>query len=298
MRGKNYKAVKAVLWAILFANFAVAAIKIGVGIASGSQSVTADGIHSFGDGASNIVGLIGIWLASKPRDEKHPYGHGKYEILASLFIGVMLAALSIRVISRAVFSFGATAAVEINAAEVVLMAITIAINTAVAITEYRLGKKLDSTILVTDSMHTRGDIFISSAVLLGLLGIRLGLPVWADGAMSLAVAAAVLYSAWKIIRDCADVLVDSAAVNCEEVKHLLLDTPGVCGVHKVRSRGEHSHVFIDLHVTVSPQENIVCVHGLSHRLEAILKEHFGENTEVNIHMEPENKRHIRIKTGC
>lgn len=297
MRQGRYNAVKRVLWIILIANLAVAAIKTGVGIACGSQSMVADGIHSFADGASNVVGLIGIWLASKPRDAKHPYGHGKYEILASLFIGVMLAAMSIRIMSRAVCSFSSSEAPEIGTPDALLMVLTILINTVVAVTEYRCGKKLGSTILVTDSLHTRGDILISCAVLLGLLAIRLGIPPWVDGVMSILVALAVQISAWQIIRSCVDVLVDSAAVDSAEVKELLMTAPGVQDVHQVRSRGEVSHVFIDLHVIVSPQENTVSLHGLSHKLETMLREHFGADTEASIHLEPNDGRCCNQPTG-
>lgn len=291
MRDSIYRSVKKLLWIILVANFVVALIKISIGIICKSQSVIADGIHSFADGTSNIVGLIGIWLASKPRDEKHPYGHGKFEILASLFIGLMLAIMSIRMISRAILSFQNPVVIKITVVEALLMIVTMIINTIVAVSEYRRGKQLGSIILVTDSLHTRGDILISFVVFLGVIGINLGIPVWVDGLMSILVAIAVIVSAWQIIKNCIDVLVDSVAVDSNEVKSLLMTIPGVYDVHQVRSRGELSHTFIDLHVIVSPEENIVNVHGLSHKLEAILKEHFGDNTEVTIHLEPDDGLH-------
>ncbi len=291
LTNNKYKSVKIILWVILFANFMVAFIKIGVGISSKSQSVIADGIHSMADGASNIVGLIGTWLASKPRDTKHPYGHGKFEIIASMFIGVMLAIMSVRIISRAIMSFQNPVILEIDRLKALLMIFTIIVNIIVAVSEYKSGKRLQSTILITDSLHTRGDILISCAVLLGLIGIKAGIPARLDGILSVLVAIAVLVSAWQIIKNCVDVLVDSAVVDSNEVKKLLMTVPGIYDVHQIRSRGEFSHVFIDLHVIVSPQENILNTHGMSHRLEDILKEHFGSDTEVTIHMEPDDGRH-------
>jgi len=97
----NYSQVKFVLWLILFANFAVALAKIVVGLMIKSASVMADGFHSLTDGSSNIIGLIGIGLASKPVDEDHPYGHQKYETLTSLFIVGMLLFLGIQIVSNA-----------------------------------------------------------------------------------------------------------------------------------------------------------------------------------------------------
>lgn len=294
MHNKRYNSVKKVLWIILFANLLVAIAKIGVGIACKSQSVLADGIHSIADGSSNIVGLFGIWLASKPRDAKHPYGHDKYEIIASLFIGVMLVIMAIRILTRAVTSFQNPLYLSIDYIEMLLIVLTIIINIIVATIEYRCGKKLSSTILVTDSLHTRGDILISFTVLLGLICIKFGLPVWIDAAMSLLVAIAVLISACQIIKNCVDVLVDSKSVDDNEIKKLLITIPGIYDVHQIRSRGESSHIFIDLHIIVSPEENIECMHSLSHKLEATLQQHYGPNTEVNIHIEPDDGLHDKL----
>lgn len=280
-----------VLWVILLANFIVAALKLGIGISCKSQSVIADGIHSFSDGASNIVGLVGIWLASKPRDQKHPYGHEKYEILAGLFIGLMLAVMSARIVSSAITSLQNTQPLEISLLETLLMIFTIAVNTAVAFAEFRCGKRLKSTILITDSLHTRGDILISCAVLAGLVGIKMGLPVWIDPVMSIAVGIVVLLSAGKIIKNCVDVLVDSVVVDGNEVRRLLIGIPGVYDVHQIKSRGGQSHIFIDLHILVSPEVNAVYVHELSHKLEEVLRAHFGANTDVNIHPEPNDTLH-------
>ena len=90
MLSNSYRKIKQVLWVILFANFVVAILKVTVGTLIKSASMTADGFHSLTDGSSNIVGLIGIRLASKPVDDDHPYGHGKFETLSSMFIAGML----------------------------------------------------------------------------------------------------------------------------------------------------------------------------------------------------------------
>lgn len=287
----TYKRVKIVLWLILFANVLVSAFKIGIGISCTSQSVLADGIHSFSDGSSNIVGLVGIKLASKPTDRKHPYGHMKFEIMASLFIGVMLVFMSMQIISRVITSFNDSSRLEFNAVKGVLMLVTICINIVVAVAEYRCGKKLKSTILITDSLHTRGDIMISGVVLIGLIGIKAGIPVWIDSLMSIGVAIVVLISAWQIIKNCIDVLVDSAVVDCNEIKELLFTIPGVYDIHNIRSRGGISQVFIDLHVIVDSEENVIYGHRISHIMEEVLKQHFGSNTEVNIHVEPDDGMH-------
>ncbi|HHX55198.1 MAG TPA: cation diffusion facilitator family transporter, partial [Clostridiales bacterium] len=95
---KNYKKVRRVLWTILFANIFVAFIKIALGIFMKSNSMSADGLHSLIDGSSNIVGLVGIYFASMPVDDNHPYGHKKYEMIAGIFISIMLFVIGIKVV--------------------------------------------------------------------------------------------------------------------------------------------------------------------------------------------------------
>ena len=87
---EKYREIKRILIVILFFNWLVAFSKLIYGLVTRSAAMTADGVHSFADGASNIIGLVGIWAASKPVDDDHPYGHKKYETVATLGIAVIL----------------------------------------------------------------------------------------------------------------------------------------------------------------------------------------------------------------
>ncbi len=287
----NGKRVRRILRLVLIANAAVSAVKLAVGASCGSMSVLADGFHSVSDSASNIVGLIGVRLASKPIDTKHPYGHGKFEIMSALFIGIMLMMIAAKLVFGAAEGFFKPRAVMFEGLDMILMAATLLINIFVSAAEFRAGKRLSSAVLVADSIHTRGDCMISGAVLVGMALIRAGLPACLDAVISLAVAAAVMLSALRIIKECTDVLVDSAAVSSDEVRELLMKSPEVRDVHKIRSRGMSGSVFIDLHAVVDPNENVCDMHTLSHRLEEMLKEHFGLETQVCIHIEPDDGMH-------
>ena len=176
MKDDNYKKVKQVLWIILFANFTVALLKIIIGKSIKSSSMTADGFHSISDGSSNIVGLIGITLASKPIDKDHPYGHNKFEVMSSLFIGAMLVFIAGKVVFDALSRFINVVTPNISIGSLIALIITLGINIFVCNYEYKKGKKLNSYILVSDSLHTKSDIFVSVGVLVTLIRIKLGLP--------------------------------------------------------------------------------------------------------------------------
>ena len=120
----NFKKVNKVLLIILLANLIVALLKIVIGSIIKSSSMTADGFHSLTDGSSNVVGLIGIKFASKPMDEDHPYGHGKFEMLAGLFIAIMLLFIGIKVIISTVDRIINPIMPEITKESIVVLLIT------------------------------------------------------------------------------------------------------------------------------------------------------------------------------
>jgi cation diffusion facilitator family transporter len=286
MNRENYKKVRFVLWAVMFANFAVCALKLVVGTLIKSSSLTADGFHSLSDGSSNIVGLIGIAMASRPVDEDHPYGHSKFETLASLFIAGMLAVLGVEIVTGAIERFSHPVTPEVTLPSLIALVVTLGINIAVTTVEHKQGIKLKSSILVSDAMHTRSDIYVSLGVLATLGGIRLGLPSVIDPIASLVVAGFIGFAAWSIIRETSVVLLDKSAVDHEKIAQIALGVDNVKGVHKVRSRSAGPDCFIELHVQMNPELSLEESHQCTHRIIAAIREQLGEQTQVTIHTEP------------
>lgn len=280
------KKVRNVLIIILFANLFVAILKMVVGNLINSASLTADGFHSLSDGASNIVGLVGIWFASKPVDKDHPYGHRKFETLAGMFIGCMLLFVGINVVKDAIVKLMNPSIPTISIASLIALIITLIINIFVSKLEYKAGKKLSSQILISDSMHTKSDIFVSIGVLVTLLSIKLGLPPIIDPIASLIVAAFIFHASYEIFRDAGSVLVDKAVVDEEKVKNIALEFTEVKDAHKIRSRGSEDDKHIDLHIMIDPNMNVESCHTLTHNISNRMKKEFGENVQVILHLEP------------
>jgi len=287
-----YKSIKRILWVILFANLAVAFAKVGLGYVINSASVLADGFHSLTDGSSNVIGLVGMSFASKPVDDEHPYGHGKYETLSSLLIVGMLFFLSFQIIGEAISKFTHPVVPEIDIWTFIIMASTLVINLFVTVYEYNQGKKLHSTLLMSDAMHTRSDVFVTIGVILSLVLVKLGLPVWIDPLVSLLVAGVILYAAYEIFKMASAILLDSKVVDEQIIAEVVNRLPEVMGVHHIRSRGTLANLFIDLHVLADPNISFVDTHYLAHTIEQVLKDHFNESSvQVIAHLEPYSVDH-------
>jgi cation diffusion facilitator family transporter len=173
---ERYHKIKWVLITILILNWGVAGAKLFYGWLIRSASMTADGFHSFSDGSSNIIGLIGVWIASRPIDETHPYGHKKFETLTSIGISILLFLVCFNVVREGIHRFLNPVVPRINVSSFLVMGITLAINVAVMIYEKRTGLALKSDVLISDALHTRADILTSSSVILTFVGIQFGFP--------------------------------------------------------------------------------------------------------------------------
>ncbi|MCR6546640.1 cation diffusion facilitator family transporter [Dehalobacterium formicoaceticum] len=286
MTDHTYKKVRQVLWIILFANLGVAFLKIFVGNIINSSSMTADGFHSLTDGSSNIVGLIGIRYASKPVDEDHPYGHGKIEMLTGLFIAGMLFFIGVNIILNAISRFMNPVAPDITMASLIALLATLLVNIFVSYYEFSTGKKLGSPILISDSMHTRSDIYVSLGVLVTLIAIKIGLPPIIDPIASLVVAGFIMHAAYEIFKNNGEILVDKVVVDTEKIRNIALGFEQVKDAHNIRSRGCEHDLHIDMHVMIEPDMSVEESHKLMHNIEDKIKEEINNNVQVIVHIEP------------
>ena len=280
--------VRRVVLLVLVLNLLVAAAKGAYAAWSGSLAVATDAIHSLLDASSNIVGMIALRMAHSPPDAEHPYGHHKIEILAAAGIGVLIGGATFQFASSAVSALlhgrppPATGTVGF-----VVMGGTLVANVFVAAYEHRRGRKLNSAFLVADAMHTASDVLVTVAVLLSMLATRLGVS-WADPVAALAVTVVIGRVAWNILAENLGILLDRAVLPAEQVKEVVLATPGVIGCHRVRSRGVAGAYQLDLHMQVDGGLSLARAHEISHAVETRLKGQFVGLGDVTIHVEPDD----------
>ncbi|MCC6189718.1 MAG: cation diffusion facilitator family transporter [Anaerolineales bacterium] len=289
-RVSRTKAIRRVLWAVLALNLLVSAVKLGVGLTSGALAVVADAFHSLVDSSSNVIALIGVWVAARPADENHPYGHQKYETVATLAIGGMLLVAAFE-IGRGVIERLVTAAnpPKVTPLVLALMAVTFAINLGVTLYETRAGRRLDSSVLLADAMHTRADLFVTLSVLGALVGARLGL-TWLDPIVAGGVVILLFRAAWGILRSSSAVLTDVAVADPGKVEDIARAVPGVTDVGSVRSRGSAGAVYVDLNIKVSPAMDTDQAHGVASEVEHRISEALPGVVDTVVHIEPEWER--------
>jgi cation diffusion facilitator family transporter len=274
-----------VLAAILLANWAVALAKLLFGLARSSAAVTADGLHSFIDGGSNVLGLVAMSVASRPADEDHPYGHGKFEALASLGIGAMVGIGMLELGRMAVASLFSDVHPRVDFEMAGVMLFTLVVNLCVTRIERHYGQQLKSPLLLADARHTLSDVFVTVAVLASLGLVALGFPR-ADGLVALVVMGFVAYVAYTIVKQAVGILSDSARLNPEEVARLTVEVAGVVSCKDVRSRGMEESVYVDLKIEVDPSLPTARAHELAHEVENKLTAAFPQVVDVVVHVEP------------
>jgi len=281
----KFSKIRRILILILALNWLVAFSKIIYGFVTRCASMTADGFHSFGDGASNILGLVGIWAASRPKDETHPYGHKKFETIATLGIAVILFLASFNIIKEAVVRMIHPVVPDVTILSFVLMAATICVNIFVVRYEYKKGHQLSSDILVCDSMHTRSDIFASLIVIGTLISIKFGF-YFIDTIVAAVIALLIAKSGFDIIKISSDVLCDANVLSRARITQVVRAIHGVRSIHRIRTRGRQDDIHIDLHVIINAEMHIDEAHGLSHKIESALKKEISGVTDIAVHMEP------------
>ncbi|HTO90792.1 MAG TPA: cation diffusion facilitator family transporter [Candidatus Sulfotelmatobacter sp.] len=279
------RSVARVLWSILGLNVLVAAAKLAYGYRSHAIAISADGLHSLIDGMSNIVGLVGLQVASRPPDANHPYGHRKYETFAAMGVAALLFVGCREILGSSLERLRHPRLPEVGAAGYLVLFVTITINLVVVIYERRAAHRLNSELLLSDAAHTGSDVLASVLVLVSFALAPLR-HRWVDLAAALVIVGLILRSGWEILRSTLSTLSDERRIDPALVEAAALEVAGVREAHNVRSRGPHDDIHLDLHVLVDPGMPIAAAHALSHSVEQRLRSRWQGLTDVVVHVEP------------
>jgi cation diffusion facilitator family transporter len=280
---ERFTKIQRVLVYVLFLNLAVSFAKIIYGTLTGALSMVADGYHSLFDGVSNIVGLAGSFIASRPPDSGHPYGHQKYETVASIFIAILLLYVGFEIFHSALDRFLVKSTPEVTNVSYLVMFGTMFINYLVTRYEHRQGVSLRSQVLIADSMHTKSDIYVSLSVIVSLVAIGLGFPIM-DLLVALVIAFLIFRAGYEIMKESSRSLLDVSRIEEKEICELIMGIEGVKGCHNIRTRGSMGDIKVDMHLLVQSDMSIEDAHLISQRVSEKLKSEYKDISDVVIHL--------------
>lgn len=257
-----------------------------VGLVSGSVSIVADAVNNLSDASSNVVSLLGFKLASRPADEDHPYGHGRYEYLAGLVVAVLVCAIGINLVGSSVEKIMSPESSEFGPAVVIVLVGSMAVKLWMATFNRRLGRAISSETLEATAVDSRNDVIATAAVLASavvsqLVGIDL------DGWAGLAVGGFILWSGVQLIREAVSPLLgkvpDPAYV--EHIRDKIMSYPGVLGTHDlmVHDYGP-GRQFASAHVEMAAEGDPLDQHDLLDNIEQDFKD--DEGLVMTLHFDP------------
>jgi cation diffusion facilitator family transporter len=284
-------AVRRVLLITLVLNLGVAAAKFVVGYLLDIVSLQAEGFHTTFDALSNVIGLIALGIATRPPDPEHPYGHRKFEVAASLVIGLMVL-LGLIEVGRGIYGSlltGSSARIEPIAYVVVIG--TAVVNLFVAWYERRAGRRHDSMILLSDSAHTLSDSLAAMAVLGGIILVDFGIPS-GDILAAVVVMTFIGMTAYRVLRDGIDVIVDTAFVDAEFVQRLVEAHPEVRSCHYVRSRGMQGSVHLEFHLSLDPEIRLRDAGEIMLDVKERVHAEMPDVKDILVQLEPHEAEHV------
>ena len=278
-------------------NMGLFAFKLIAGILGHSSAMVADAVHSLSDFITDVIVLVFVSISAKPQDESHDYGHGKFETIATFFIGLALVAAATGIILAGILSLvewfqGA----QLEAPSMLaLWAALLSIVVKEILFHYTVhcGKRLNSQAMIANAWHHRSDALSSIAAAIGigcaiLLGDR-----WTvmDPVASVIVGFVLMNVAIKLLRTSINELTESS-LNADverEIEEIITSFPGICEPHNLRTRHIGNSIAIEAHIRMDGDISLRDAHSRATMVEQKLKERFGSDTHVTIHMEPINE---------
>lgn len=275
-------------------NLLLLVLKFVAGFLAHSGAMIADATHSFSDFITDIVVLVFVRLGNRPKDKNHDYGHGKYETLAMTIIGValMIVAIGIIVEGAKKIAFWAGGGTLEEPGMLAFWAAVVSILTKEAIYRYSIikARKLDSKAVEANAWHHRSDALSSLGTAVGIGGaIFLG-DRWAilDPIASVIVGGILVKVAFDILKEAVgDLMEQSLPDKIEnEMLELVKGIPGVAKPHNLRTRRIGNHYAIEIHIMMDGDITLREAHDKATEVEEVLREHYGKETHVAVHVEP------------
>lgn len=276
-------------------NLLLSALKLLAGIFGASAAMIADAVHSLSDLISDGVVLVMVHLGGQDADAEHDFGHGKFETFGTLLVAVLLIAVGISLcyhgIQEILYTLHSTLSTIKTPSWMAFWAalISIVVKEALYQWTYRVGKKLDSPVVMANAWHHRTDALSSVAALIGIGGAILlgGKWVILDPIVCVLISAFIVYIAIKMMAPAVSELLDASLPEAieHEIETITLGVEGVEDIHELKTRRSGPEMLASLHLVVDGNISVHAAHDIATAVEQALRQRFGK-MQISIHIEP------------
>lgn len=294
MSGEREKKIYRITFIGSIVNFMLLAFKFVTGVLGHSSAMIADAVHSLSDFITDVIVIVFVKIAGKPVDDDHAYGHGKYETLASVIVGIILGIVGVGLAWNGIektIGFFKGEPIE-SPTYLALAAAVISIVAKESLYRYTVsaGKDLNSPALVANAWHHRSDALTSVATLIGIGGALLLGPHWSvlDPLAAVVVSGFIVKAAFSLMKPGIDELLEKSLPENQiaEIASIIGSVPGVIAFHRLRTRRIGANIAIDTHVKMDGGISLRNAHEIANEIERLLKKKYGAATYIGIHMEP------------
>jgi cation diffusion facilitator family transporter len=264
-------------------------IKVIAWIITHSVAILTDALESTVNVIAGFIGLYSLYVAAKPRDEDHPYGHGKAEFLSAAVEGTLISIAGLVIIYESIDNFIHPQLLRQLDYGIILVAITATINFIVGLIAVRKGKKNNSLALVASGKHLQSDTWSTIGLIIGLVLIRATGKVWIDGVVALLFAGFILYTGYHILRSSVAGIMDEADKELLQKMLAVLNAnrrENWIDLHNLRIIKYGGTLHIDCHLTIPWYLNVVEAHKEVEELASLIKKEFGNAIEFFVHTDP------------
>lgn len=270
----------------ILSNTLLIAMKLVVGLISGSVSIISEAIHSAMDLVAAVIAFFSVRVSDNPPDSRHPYGHGKIENISGVIEALLIFIAAIWIIIEAVKKLlGEKIELDSIALGSLVMLISAIVNTIVSRRLYKVARQTNSVALEADALHLKTDVYTSLGVAAGLGLILITGINWLDPLVAMIVAFFIIFESYQLLKKAFVPLLDTAwgEDEIDELKVKLNDLK--VKYHDLRTRAAGNYRFLDIHIEIPKEESVGNAHQYCDRIEEELTSHY-ENLTVNIHVEP------------
>ncbi|MCR5030947.1 MAG: cation diffusion facilitator family transporter [Selenomonadaceae bacterium] len=267
-------------------NLILFAVKLAVGVACGAVAVVADALNNLSDAGTSLAMIFGFRIAGRPADAEHPFGHGRAEYLAGLFVAAVILLVGVELFRTSIEKIFAPEPLSIDRIGVIFLALSLLLKVGLASMYFKVGKRIQSAALEAAGTDSLTDCIATTGVLVSLGAYALaGINI--DGWAGVFVSGFILYSGWEALRAAADPLMGTAndSALASDIRRIVMEERGVLGVHDLVLHGYGAgRTFATLDIELPAEMPLIEAHNIADRVERRIQS--ALSISVTVHIDP------------